>query len=151
MSLDTAGKPHWKIPEGFLQFAFAYYRSWVEHWVKKSLRRGSLIQLPARSIQVSLITTQTGYFARQNRRGGFQVFYSIYGLEGKVQPHQAPGDMLCDITEDVVLTVKDVDESDYQQKRIYVVLDLATEEERRLRADKNVILIPGGENSKKRK
>lgn len=23
MSLDTAGKPHWKIPEGFLQFAFA--------------------------------------------------------------------------------------------------------------------------------
>ncbi|WP_260717481.1 cytoadherence factor [Chlamydia trachomatis] len=119
--------------------------------MKKSLRRGSLIQLPARSIQVSLITTQTGYFARQNRRGGFQVFYSIYGLEGKVQPHQAPGDMLCDITEDVVLTVKDVDESDYQQKRIYVVLNLATEEERRLRADKNVILIPGGENSKKRK
>lgn len=68
-----------------------------------------------------------------------------------MQPHQAPGDMLCDITEDVVLTVKDMDESDYQQKRIYVVLDLATEEERRLRADKNAILIPRGENSKKRK
>ncbi|AGT64862.1 hypothetical protein O169_00905 [Chlamydia trachomatis] len=32
-----------------------------------------------------------------------------------------------------------------------MVLDLATEEERRLRADKNVILIPRGENSKKRK
>lgn len=53
------------------------------------------------------VRKQSGYFARQNRRGGFQVFYSIYGLEGKVQPHQAPGDMLCDITEDVVLTVKE--------------------------------------------
>ena len=59
--------------------------------------------------------------------------------------------MLCDVKEDVVLTVKAVDESDYDKKRIYVVLDLATEEERKLRADKSVIVIPGGENAKKRR
>ena len=44
-----------------------------------------------------------------------------------------------------------MDESDYDKKRIYVVLDLATEEERKLRADKSVIIIPGGENAKKRR
>ncbi|QYC86929.1 LifA/Efa1-related large cytotoxin [Chlamydia suis] len=149
MSLDK-DKPVWKIPPEFLQFAFAYYRAWVELWVKQLLRRGMLIQLPAGGIQVSLITTQNEYFTPQRNRG-FQVFYSIYGLQGKVVPQQSPGDMLCDVKEDVVLTVKAVDESDYDKKRIYVVLDLATEEERKLRADKNVIIIPGGENAKKRR
>lgn len=47
--------------------------------------------------------------------------------------------------------LKKVDESDYDKRKIYVVLDLATEEERKLRADKNVILIPGGENARKRR
>lgn len=149
MSLDK-DKPVWKIPPEFLQFAFAYYRAWVGLWVKQLLRRGTLIQLPAGGIQVSLITTQNEYFAPQRNRG-FQVFYSIYGLQGKVVPQQSPGYMLCDLKEDVVLTVKAVDESDYDKKRIYVVLDLATEEERKLRADKNVIVIPGGENAKKRR
>ncbi|WP_080128402.1 LifA/Efa1-related large cytotoxin [Chlamydia suis] len=149
MSLDK-DKPVWKIPPEFLQFAFAYYRAWVGLWVKQLLRRGTLIQLPAGGIQVSLITTQNEYFAPQRNRG-FQVFYSIYGLQGKVVPQQSPGYMLCDLKEDVVLTVKAVDESDYDKKRIYVVLDLATEEERKLRADKNVIIIPGGENAKKRR
>ena len=149
MSLDK-DKPVWKIPPEFLQFAFAYYRAWVGLWVKQLLRRGMLIQLPAGGIQVSLITTQNEYFAPQRNRG-FQVFYSIYGLQGKVVPQQSPGYMLCDVKEDVVLTVKAVDESDYDKKRIYVVLDLATEEERKLRADKSVIIIPGGENAKKRR
>ncbi|WP_080125982.1 LifA/Efa1-related large cytotoxin [Chlamydia suis] len=149
MSLDK-DKPVWKIPPEFLQFAFAYYRAWVGLWVKQLLRRGTLIQLPAGGIQVSLITTQNEYFAPQRNRG-FQVFYSIYGLQGKVVPLQSPGYMLCDLKEDVVLTVKAVDESDYDKKRIYVVLDLATEEERKLRADKSVIVIPGGENAKKRR
>ncbi|WP_080125417.1 LifA/Efa1-related large cytotoxin [Chlamydia suis] len=149
MSLDK-DKPVWKIPPEFLQFAFAYYRAWVGLWVKQLLRRGTLIQLPAGGIQVSLITTQNEYFTPQRNRG-FQVFYSIYGLQGKVVPQQSPGYMLCDVKEDVVLTVKAVDESDYDKKRIYVVLDLATEEERKLRADKNVIIIPGGENAKKRR
>jgi cysteine protease domain, YopT-type len=138
---------NWAIPPKLLDFALAYYRAWVSHWVKQSLKKGYLIQLPAGSIQVSLITTQSEYFARQ-RKQGFQVFYSIYGLQGKVIPKQFPGDMLCDIKEDVVLTVKAVDESDYDNRKIYVVLDLATEEERKLRADKNVIIIPGGEQSK---
>ncbi|WP_370913668.1 LifA/Efa1-related large cytotoxin [Chlamydia pecorum] len=143
-------KPEWKIPPSFIQFAFAYYRAWVSQWIKHRIQRGTLISLPAKSIQVSLITTQTEYFANK-RRGGFHVFYSIYGLNNKLVDHKSPGDMVFDISEDVILTVKKVDESDYDKRKIYVVLDLATEEERKLRADKNVILIPGGENARKRR
>ncbi|WP_407365616.1 LifA/Efa1-related large cytotoxin [Chlamydia pecorum] len=143
-------KPEWKIPPSFMQFAFAYYRAWVSQWIKHRIQRGTLISLPAKSIQVSLITTQTEYFANK-RRGGFHVFYSIYGLNNKLVDHKSPGDMVFDISEDVILTVKKVDESDYDKRKIYVVLDLATEEERKLRADKNVILIPGGENARKRR
>ncbi|WP_370917922.1 LifA/Efa1-related large cytotoxin [Chlamydia pecorum] len=143
-------KPEWKIPPSFMQFAFAYYRAWVSQWIKHRIQRGTLISLPAKSIQVSLITTQTEYFANK-RRGGFHVFYSIYGLNNKLIDHKSPGDMVFDISEDVILTVKKVDESDYDKRKIYVVLDLATEEERKLRADKNVILIPGGENARKRR
>lgn len=143
-------KPEWKIPPSFMQFAFAYYRAWVSQWIKHRIQRGTLISLPAKSIQVSLITTQTEYFANK-RRGGFHIFYSIYGLNNKLVDHKSPGDMVFDISEDVILTVKKVDESDYDKRKIYVVLDLATEEERKLRADKNVILIPGGENARKRR
>ena len=144
------GTPEWKIPPSFMQFAFAYYRAWVNQWIKYRIRRGTLISLPAKSIQLSLITTQTDYFTSR-QRGGFHIFYSIYGLNNKLIDHKSPGDMLLDISEDVILTVKKVDESDYDKRKIYVVLDLATEEERKLRADKNVILIPGGENARKRR
>lgn len=143
--------PEWKIPPSFMQFAFAYYHAWVNQWIKYHIRRGTLISLPAKSIQVSLITTQTEYFASRQRRGGFHIFYSIYGLNNKLIEHKSPGDMLLDISEDVILTVKKVDESDYAKRKIYVVLDLATEEERNLRTDKNVIIIPGGENFKRRR
>lgn len=144
------GTPEWKIPPSFMQFAFAYYRAWVNQWIKYRIRRGTLISLPAKSIQLSLITTQTDYFTSR-QRGGFHIFYSIYGLNNKLIDHKSPGDMLLDISEDVILTVKKVDESDYDKRKIYVVLDLATEEERKLRTDKNVIIIPGGENFKRRR
>ena len=61
------------------------------------------------------------------------------------------GDMLLDVDKETTFIVRGIDESDYYKKRIYVVLDLATEEERKLRADKSVIVIPGGENEKKRR
>ncbi|WP_365820983.1 LifA/Efa1-related large cytotoxin [Chlamydia sp.] len=143
--------PEWKIPPSFMQFASAYYHAWVSQWIKYRIRRGTLISLPAKSIQVSLITTQTEYFvSKQRGRGGFHIFYSIYGLNNKLVDHKSPGDMVFEISEDVIFTVKKVDESDYKERKIYVVLDLATEEERKLRANKEVIIIPGGENARKR-
>ncbi|BAE81214.1 adherence factor [Chlamydia felis Fe/C-56] len=136
--------PEWKVPESMLEYAAGYYRAQTSHWVRYHMRVGTRMKVPAGSIKISLITTQNEIFSRKSG-SGYNIYFIILGLNKHVITHTQPGNMLVDVNKDTVLTVKKIDESEYHKKRIYVVTEMTSEETRKLQADKNVIVIPGGE------
>ncbi|WP_375793455.1 LifA/Efa1-related large cytotoxin [Chlamydia sp. 12-01] len=137
--------PKWQIPESMLQYAFGYYRVYVPHWVRSQMRVNTLVKMPKGSITISLITTQNDLFDRRPG-SGYNIYFTIVGLDKHVKTHtDKPGDMLLNLDQDVVLSVKKIDESEYSRRRIYVVAEIATEEERRLRSSSEVVILPGGE------
>ncbi|WP_143291179.1 DUF3491 domain-containing protein, partial [Chlamydia suis] len=150
MHLDLA-HPKWSIPSEILQYATGYYRTILPSWVRNRISVGDWIKIKADSVKtlnVSLITTQNELFQPTAERG-FYIYYSILKLAHYAKPRNMAGDMLLDVDKETTFIVRGIDESDYYKKRIYVVLDLATEEERKLRADKNVFIIPVGEKGTK--
>ncbi|QHP83352.1 LifA/Efa1-related large cytotoxin [Chlamydia suis] len=150
MHLDLA-HPKWSIPSEILQYATGYYRTILPSWVRNRISVGDWIKIKADSVKTlnfSLITTQNELFQPTAERG-FYIYYSILKLAHYAKPRNMAGDMLLDVDKETTFIVRGIDESDYYKKRIYVVLDLATEEERKLRADKNVFIIPVGEKGKK--
>lgn len=150
MNLDSSN-PTWNIPNDVLNYAVGYYRTILPSWVKNKIRVGSLIKVEAdtaKTLSFSLITTQNDLFQPVVDKG-FYIYYSVSKLANHVKLRNVTGDMLLDIDKETTFIVRGVDESDYDKKQIYVVLDLTTEEERKLRTDKNIIIIPGGERAGK--
>ncbi|QVE49097.1 LifA/Efa1-related large cytotoxin [Chlamydia crocodili] len=141
----SSKEPKWKIPDSMLEYAIGYYRVQVPQWVRSHMRTYTLVKMPKGSIKISLITTQNDLFDRKPG-GGFNIYFSLLGLNKHVKAQSdKPGDMLLDLDKDVILKVQKIDESEYSRKRIYVVAEIATEEERRLRPNSQVIVFPGGE------
>ncbi|MFJ1510024.1 LifA/Efa1-related large cytotoxin [Chlamydia crocodili] len=141
----SSKEPKWKIPDSMLQYAIGYYRVQVPQWVRSHMRTHTLVKMPKGSIKISLITTQNDLFDRKPG-GGYNIYFALLGLNRHVKAQSdKPGDMLLDLNQDVILKVKQIDESEYSRKRIYVIAELATEAERRLEPDSQVIILPGGE------
>lgn len=115
----------------------------VPFWIRNRLTKGSLIRIPAHSIPIALTTTQNDVF-KTIYAPGFSIYFSFLGLDAFLKPrtHNRVGDMLLELEKEVVVTVKKVDETDYNKKRVYIVTELTKEEERVLKANKNVITIP---------
>ncbi|WP_375793456.1 LifA/Efa1-related large cytotoxin [Chlamydia sp. 12-01] len=141
----SSKEPKWKIPDSMLQYAIGYYRVQVPQWVRSHMRTRTLVKMPKGSIKISLITTQNDIFDRKPG-GGYNIYFALLGLDKHVKAQsEKPGDMLLDLNQDVILKVQKIDESEYSRKRIYVVAEIATEAERRLEPDSQVIVLPGGE------
>ena len=132
--------PKWYIPANMLKGAITYYRAEVSSWVRNQLKVGMIVKIPAKAITVSLTTTQNDVFASRLTKG-FNIFYSLIGLDSHLKPRDKPGDMSLDLEKDVALTVQKIDEVDYSKRRIYIVLEMTKEEEKQLKADKDVITI----------
>jgi cysteine protease domain, YopT-type len=135
--------PQWKINSNVINNAITYYRVVVPFWIRNRLTKGSLIRIPAHSIPIALTTTQNDVF-RTIYAPGFSIYFSFLELDPFLKPRadNRVGDMLLDLEKEVVVTVKKIDETDYNKKRVYIVTELTKEEERVLKANKNVITIP---------
>ncbi|AAP05301.1 LifA/Efa1-related large cytotoxin [Chlamydia caviae] len=143
--------PQWKIPESMLHYAIGYYKVQVPRWVRSHMRPYTLVKMLKGSITLSLITTQNEIFAHK-RGSGFNIYFALLGLNKHVEPHSnKPGDMTLRLKQDVILKVRKVDESEYQKKRVYVVAEIATEEDRSLRPNSQVLIFPGGEKIRYRR
>ena len=133
--------PKWEISPSLLKGAITYYKSEVPTWVRYRLRAASRVKLPAKGVTLYLTTSQNNIF-KKKRSQGFDIFYSFIGLEPFLTPHEKSGDTSLNLKQDVTLIVRKIDETEYNKKRIYIVMELAPEETEKLKNDPNVITLP---------
>ncbi|EES6429000.1 DUF3491 domain-containing protein, partial [Escherichia coli] len=116
----------WKINQEILSFSPGYFRAEVKTWKPGWLSAGLILQTPQyKNIDIYLTTTQNNVFTRQG--DGFQIYYRINGIAGIELKNNAPGETRCILRPGTCFEVNGVDESDYDKKIIYIILNACNE------------------------
>lgn len=144
MHISDQTSRKWLIPEDMLGYATGYYRAKSPYWVRYKMRVGTRLKMPKGSIDVSLITTQNALFSR-TADSQYTIYFAFLGLHHHVTSSQKPGDMRLHLDKEVELIVRKIDESEYHQKRIYVVAEMSSKETRHIKNQQPAIVIPNGE------
>lgn len=75
------------------------------------------------------------------------VYYSVYGLNkiaDSLLLHSQAGDMTCDLLKDIVLVVKQINESQYSDRKIFIATEVFTEEDNKLESYDGGVILPAG-------
>lgn len=145
-------EPKWDIPKSMLNYAIGYYKEQVSHWIQGQININSKVYIPKGTITLSLITTQNSMFTHSENTLDTTIYYSVHGLNkiaDSILLHSQSGDMTCEILKDIILIVKQINESQYLDQKIFIATEVFTEEDDKLKYDGGIIL-PAGRERKKR-
>ena len=140
-------QPKWNIPKSMLQYAVGYYQEHFTQWIRGQISKNSKIYIPKGTTTFSLITTQNHMFPASENTSTITVYYSVYGLNkiaDSLLLHSQAGDMTCDLLKDIVLVVKQINESQYSDRKIFIATEVFTEEDNKLESYDGGVILPAG-------
>lgn len=120
-------KEKWKIPSNILKYATGYYSRIVSTWTKGQITPGTKLLFTANDVTMSMISSQGTMFASSPKRSGYHVHFSVvklYNVKDHILFTQTLGEILCTVQQDFTLKVKKVDESQYENKNIFIVAEI---------------------------